>query len=325
MRVVYLSPGRFQHPYSDDVEAALDGVADVSLHLTDDGTVPDFGGCSVVVEHGGQFSTPEMWQAAREAGVRLWQVTATGLDHMDVAAFLRVGIPLANMPGPSSTAIPMAEHTLALMLAVAKRLRASRRELERGGLYEPLTTELHGKALGLIGLGASGSEVSRRARAFGMTVYAVDAVEVPAALARELEIEFMGGPDALDEMLPLLDYVSLHVPLLAETRGILGREQLALLKPGAVVINVARGPLLDEAALRDALESGQVGGAGLDVFEREPTAPDNPLLAYENVIATPHNGVVSRELSVRRAGVVVDNVRRAAAGEGPLHLVSQAP
>jgi len=158
-----------------------------------------------------------------------------------------------------------------------------------------------------------------------MTVYAVDAVEVPAALARELEIEFMGGPDALDEMLPLLDYVSLHVPLLAETRGILGREQLALLKPGAVVINVARGPLLDEAALRDALESGQVGGAGLDVFEREPTAPDNPLLAYENVIATPHNGVVSRELSVRRAGVVVDNVRRAAAGEGPLHLVSQAP
>jgi phosphoglycerate dehydrogenase-like enzyme len=224
MRVLYITPAAYLTPYYDDVADALDEHVSLALYDFDQPAEPQLEGVSVVIEHGGQFSTPAMWDAGRAAGVRLWQVTATGLDHMNVAAFLERGIPLANMPGLSSTAIPMAEHVFALMLAVAKRLQQSRERLQGCVLFEPMTSELHGKTLGLIGVGASGREVARRAAAFGMRVVAVDAVEPPPDVQSELRIEFLGGADALGRLLPLADYVSLQVPLTSATRDLLNRS-----------------------------------------------------------------------------------------------------
>jgi D-3-phosphoglycerate dehydrogenase len=157
-----------------------------------------------------------------------------------------------------------------------------------------------------------------------MVVMAVDLVDVPAIERESLGLAFFGGVQDLDRVLVEADYVSLHVPLTPATRGLVGRRELSLLKPTAVLVNVARGALVDEAALVETLERRQIGGAGLDVFAAEPIDPDHPLLRLDTVVATPHNGVVSRELSLRRADVALENVERVVGGLPPLFLVHPA-
>jgi phosphoglycerate dehydrogenase-like enzyme len=320
VKVLYVAPERLLDPYYYDfVEAA--GSAVTSRVFDPDAPVASqFAGVEVVIEHAGGFSTPEMWDAAAAAGVKLWQITGTGVDHVDVASFLERGIPFANMHGPS--AIPMAEHALTLMLAVAKKLVVSRRNLDKRRFGKPITSELFGKTLGIVGVGATGRELARRCHALGMRVVGVDLVEIPPAALEELGIEFVGGPDRLDWLLQEADYLSLHVPLNTTTRGLIDRRRLSLMKPGATLVNVARGALVDEHALAEALREGRLAGAGLDVFSEEPFDVDHPLLQLDNVIATPHNGVISRELSVRRAGVMMEQVNRVARGLSPLHLVT---
>ena len=139
-----------------------------------------------------------MLDAGVASGVKLWQVTATGLDHVNVGVFLEKGITLANMPGPVSTAIPMAEHALFMMLALSKRLYASQHSFNEGILNLPMTSEIFGKTVGLIGLGASGKELARRCGALGMTVMAIDLVDVSKEILDELGIEFFGKIDDLD-------------------------------------------------------------------------------------------------------------------------------
>jgi phosphoglycerate dehydrogenase-like enzyme len=320
VKILYVAPERLLNPYYYDFIAAAGGAVTSSVFDPDAAVASHFEGVDVVIEHGGGFSTPEMWDAAAAAGVKLWQITGTGVDHIDVASFLKRGIPLANLRG--AAAIPMAEHALTLMLAVAKKLVVSRRNLDNRRFGEPMTCELFGKTLGLIGVGASGRELARRCRALGMRVVGVDLVEVPPAVLEELGIEFVGGPDRLDCLLQEADYVSLHIPLNTTTRGLIDRRRLSLMKPGATLVNVARGALVDEDALAEALRQGRLAGAGLDVFSDEPFDIDHPLLQLDNVIATPHNGVITRELSFRRADVMMEQVNRVARGLPPLHQVT---
>ena len=212
-----------------------------------------------------------------------------GVDNIDLEAATKKGIAVMNTPGANAVAV--AEHTFALMLALARHLcRAD--ALTRAGRWEKKSlqgTELRAKTLGIAGLGRVGMEVARRARAFGMEVIAHDPF-VPTTAARELGIQLAG----LDEVYAAADYLTLHVGLTPQTAGMINAASLARMKKGVRLINCARGELVEEAALADALRSGHVAGAALDVFHEEPPK-SSPLLALENVIATPHIAGSTRE------------------------------
>ena len=322
MKVVYIAHPGIEEPWYTDFKTALGDRFPHSVLDRDAPLGPQFDGVRVVVDQGGQATRP-MIDAGAEAGVVLWQAVTTGLDHTDVAYILSKGIRLANTPGQFS-AIALAEHSLFLMLAIAKKLRSAELNLRAGVMYQPLTEELAGSTLGLIGLGASGKELARRAKAFEMRVIALDAVAVPAEESADAGVERFGGPEMLDELLRESDYVSLHVPLTAATRHLIDAEKLALMKPTAVLINVARGEIVDEAALTDALLAGRLGGAGIDVFSREPPDTSSPLFRLDNVISTPHVAGTTFGTSRRRGEASVENIVRIDAGLPPLFEVTSA-
>jgi len=205
-----------------------------------------------------------------------------GVDNVDTDAATRKGIVVMNTPG--ANAIAVAEHTLGLMLSLARFIpRAD--QTTRAGKWEKKSlqgTELRGKTLGIVGLGRVGIEVARRAKPFGMKVIAYDPF-VSQQLARDLEIELSG----IDPLYAVSDYISLHVGLTPQTQGMINAAALAKMKKGVRLVNCARGELIDDAALLQALNSGQVSGAALDVFTQEPPK-ESPLLTAPNVIATPH-------------------------------------
>jgi D-3-phosphoglycerate dehydrogenase / 2-oxoglutarate reductase len=205
-----------------------------------------------------------------------------GVDNVDLEAATRRGIVVMNTPGGNASSV--AEHTLGLMVALARHLtRADASVKQQRWEKKSLTgTELRSKTLGLVGLGSIGREVARLAQAYQMEVVACDPYVSPQ-LVREQNIRLV----VLEELLRVSDYISLHASLTPETEGLINAERLALMKPGARIINCARGELIDETALLAALESGRVGGAGLDVFAAEPPR-DWRLTAHPSVVATPH-------------------------------------
>jgi phosphoglycerate dehydrogenase-like enzyme len=260
---------------------------------------------------------------AAEAGVKLWQVLGTGLDHVDIDYIVNRGLPLANTPGPFSS-VALAEHALLFMLYFAKQFPLSQQNLRNGVFYRPLNSELEGSTLGLVGLGASGRELAKRAAAFGMRIVGLD-VEPPLQAALDsLGVTYLGGPEALHSLLGQSDYVSMHVPLTRRTRHMLDARALACLRRDAVLINVARGEIVDQAALVDALRNRTLRGAGIDVFGHEPLDPDDPLLELDNVVLTPHVAGGTTGTSRRRAEAVAENVRRTEGGLPPLYAVKRA-
>jgi len=237
-----------------------------------------------------------------------------GVNHLDLPACRRRGLVVTHTPGVVTEAT--AEHAMALLLACARRVAEGDRFIRRGGWTEVdpnalLGTGLSGKRLGLVGFGRIGQAMARRAAAFGL--------EITYAAPRE-----MGVPDTrllpLEALLAEADVVSLHCPLTPATRNLLSRERLALLKPGAIVINTARGGVLDDAALAEALAAGRLEAAGLDVFPDEPLVPA-AYLGLENVVLTPHLGSGTRETRGAMADMVFDEVERVARGEPPRHPV----
>jgi D-3-phosphoglycerate dehydrogenase len=246
--------------------------------------------------------------------------TGIGYDNINVADATKFGIAVCNVPdGPS---VSTAEHAVCLMLAVAKHLHRSSRVLRDGvrGDYFTMFTgiELDGLTLGLVGLGRIGSRVARAARGLGMNVMTYDPY-----LNRELAHEV--GADAtasLDDLLAKSDVVSLHVPLTTETRHLLNADRLARMKPGALLINTARGGLIDEAALLAALESGHVRGAGIDVFDTEPPPADHPLLSRPDVIATPHIAAATTAAKVRLWEGAIQQALAVLEGRRPDHLIN---
>jgi len=226
--------------------------------------------------------TAELLEAAPQ--LKVIGRAGIGVDNIDLEAATRRGVLVMNTPG--GNAVSVAEHTFALLLALARRVPAADQSTRAGEWRksEFAGFELKGKTLGLVGLGRIGQEVARRALAFEMQVLAHDPF-VAAALGRDLGVELV----ALEELLGRADFVSLHVTLTPETQHLLNRERLAQCKRGVRILNTARGELIDEAALADALQSGQAAGAALDVFAGEPPR-DSPLLRLPNVIATPHIG-----------------------------------
>jgi phosphoglycerate dehydrogenase-like enzyme len=242
---------------------------------------------------------------------------------VDVQYIVERGLALANTPGPFSS-VALAEHALFLMLYFAKNFPSTQHNLRAGRFYRPMNDELDGATLGLIGLGASARELAQRASAFGMRLLGIDLQPPPRDVLEALGVRYMGGPESLDALLGQSDYVSIHVPLTRRTRHLLDARALAVMRPHSVLINVARGGIVDQAALVAALQRGALRGAGLDVFAVEPLEPDSPLLKLDNVVLTPHVAGVTTGTSRRRAEAVAANVRRTAAGLPPLYAVSQA-
>jgi glyoxylate reductase len=227
---------------------------------------------------------------------------------------------VTNTPGVLTDAT--ADIAFALLLAQARRLPEGERAIKAGrwGDWQPwflLGRDLTGKTLGIIGLGEIGKAVARRGLGFGMRVV-YNSRQRKQDVEAELGVEWREMPALLAES----DYVSLHMALNPETRGMIGAAELAAMKPDAVLINTARGGVVDQDALIDALRSGGIGGAGLDVFESEPLPPDHPLLGFDNVIVSPHLGSATVETRTRMSDLAVDNMLAFFRGERPPRCVN---
>ncbi len=233
--------------------------------------------------------------------LRMIATCSIGTDMVDLEVARDLGIVVSNQPGRTAPAV--AEHMFALMFAVAKRAAFQTAELKAGRWTRKDNVTLQGKVLGVVGTGAIGAEMARLARAIGMEVIAWT-FNPSDARAESLGLRFVG----LDALLRGADVVSLHVKLTEDTRGLLGARELALMKDEAILLNGARGAVVDMAALHDALMAGRFTGAGLDVFPDEPLAPDDPILQCEQVVLTPHAADSTPEAVELLNQGAVDNV-----------------
>jgi phosphoglycerate dehydrogenase-like enzyme len=238
----------------------------------------------------------------RAAGLKVIARTGVGLDSIDLDAATRHGVVVTTTPGTNHETV--ADHTLALMLAVLRSLRPNDAGVRGGGWRDfaiPLS-QLHGATVGLVGFGAIGRAVGRRVEAFGATVLVHD----PFAPAEVETVE-------LDDLLRRSGVVSLHLPLSPDTERLLDARRIALMAPGAVLVNTSRGPLVDQEALTDALAAGRLGGAGLDVFAVEPPGA-GPLAALDNVVMSPHCGGISAQSNLAMSRMATESVLAALAG-----------
>ena len=240
--------------------------------------------------------------------LRLISIWGTGTDNVDLEAARRQGIRVTNTPGVSAVAV--AEHTLALMMAVAKRTVQVDQQVRQGRWPRAMVTQLRGKTLGLIGTGAIGREVARLGAGIGMRVIAW------TFHPRGDVAEWV----AFEDVFRRSDVLSIHVRLSTETSGLIRREHLELMKPGAILINTARGGVVNEADLVQALVANRIAGAGLDVFETEPLPPESPLCSMPHVVLTPHAAGITPEATEAGLALAIENVCAFLAGE-PTHVV----
>lgn len=259
-------------------------------------------GCEGLIVRSETKVTADILQAA--GSLRVIGRAGVGVDNIDVPTATMRGVVVMN--APDGNTITTAEHTMALLISLARSIPQANSSLKSGRWERKkfIGVELQGKTLGIIGLGRIGRVVASRARAMGMTIVAYDPFIAPEQ-ARDLEIELA----PLDEVYARADFLTVHTPLTAETRGIIDREVFAKMKPGARVINCARGGLVDEQALYEAIKSGVIAGAALDVFCQEPPPVDHPLLGLDQVIVTPHLGASTTEAQEGVAFTVAEQMR----------------
>jgi len=237
-----------------------------------------------------------------------------GLDTVDLGAATRLGVAVVHAPGSNSQAV--AEHALMLMLACAKRARTIDRRTRAGdwsARHVVENVELGGRTLGILGIGNVGRRVARFAAALGMRVLAYD----PYVTADEIRRRGAEPVPSLEALLPEVDVLTCHTPLTDETRHLINAKALALLKPGAIFVNTSRGPVQSEPALLEALRSGRLAAAGLDVFEQEPSPLDNPLFNLDNVLCSTHVAGVTQEAHRIAGFQVIDEMLRVLRGERP--------
>jgi lactate dehydrogenase-like 2-hydroxyacid dehydrogenase len=253
-------------------------------------------------------------------GVKVVSNVAVGFDNIDLAAATRLGILVTNTPGVLTETT--ADLAFTLLMAVARRI-VEAHQFVHSGRWKRWTIDLlagqdiHHQTLGIFGMGRIGQAMARRAAGFSMRVLYHDSVRAAEALERELRLEFVSAERLLREA----DFVSLHVPLTAATRGLIGKRELEMMKPTAILINTARGPVVEEAALAEALRARRIAGAGLDVFEREPEVCPL-LLELDNVVLAPHIASASVATRQRMSIMAAENVIAALADRRPPNLVN---
>jgi phosphoglycerate dehydrogenase-like enzyme len=245
----------------------------------------------------------------------LIQQAAVGYDSIDHRAAAEYGIPVANAAGYNREAV--ADWTILAILNLLRHASWGDRQMHAGwwGRKEMMGRQLGSLIVGIVGLGNVGGTVARRLTGFGSPIVYCDP---------DPTREFAGASRVeLDELIRTADVVCLHAPLDVDTRGLIGAKELAAMKPGAILVNAARGPLVDEEALVAALRSGALAGAGLDVFATEPLAAGSPLRGFDNVFLSPHSGAATEEAEAHVLEVVGDNLLRVLDGEAPVNVVNQ--
>ncbi len=238
-----------------------------------------------------------------------------GVDKVDLAAATAKGIVVTNTPGGNTNAV--AELTLAFMLALARNIPCQDRQIRAEDWSLLKGVELADRTLGLLGIGRIGQRVAELAHVFGMKILFYDPFPPSEEFVRRVGVESC----TMDRIFAESDFVSLHLPLLPETRNLVNAERIASMKPGAFLINTARGGLVDEAALYEALESGKLGGAAFDAFEAEPSV-GNPLIALDNFISTPHVGSSTAQTTLRMGLMASQNALAVLRGERPQFVVN---
>ena len=253
-------------------------------------------------------------------GCRLVQTLAAGYESMHLDLITKLGIPLANNGGANSWAV--SDQAILLILAIYKQLLACNTSTRSGRWLEPITGqntfELANKKVGILGIGNIGKQVAKRVQAFDSEVQYHDMNRLDEATEKELNVSYV----SLDELFETSDIVTCHTPLTKETRHIVNSRRLSMMKSSAILINTSRGPVVDEMALISALMEGEIAAAGLDVFEKEPVDPDNPLLKMDNVVATPHMAGTTWDTWSRRAKFAFQNMERVRRGESPQAVVN---
>lgn len=251
--------------------------------------------------------------------LKLIQLVSAGFDQLDLALCRELGIPVANNGGTNATDV--AEHTIALILGWYRRMVEMDANVRQGAwsaIDSGMTTyTIHGKTVGIVGLGNIGRKVAPLLRAFGAEVLYSDAMPAPPEMEKSLGVSRV----TLDELLNRSDVVTVHVPLNAQTRGLIGAGELGMMKPTALLVNTCRGPVVDEDALIDALQAGQIAGAALDVLAKEPPAADNLLLRMTNVLLSPHIAGVTKDTWSRRGVFIFENLQRVAQGQPALAVI----
>ena len=257
---------------------------------------------------------------ATAPNLRLIQLLSAGYDRADIDSARKASVPISNNGGANSVAV--SEHALMLMLATSRQLVRQHTNVASGrwrGNDTPKLTELRGKTVGIVGLGTIGKKTARLALAFGMNVIYYDVARLTEGEEDALGVRFR----LLRELLRQSDILSLHVPLNDTTRHMIGAEQFSEMKSSAILINTSRGPVVDEVALTDALTSGEITAAGLDVLDQEPPPADNPLFGLDNVILTAHMAGPTFESNEARVRNAFDNVQRVNRGETPLWVIPE--
>lgn len=256
----------------------------------------------------------DVLRAAENA--RVVQTLAAGYDSLNLRLMRELEIPCCNNGGANSLAV--ADHAVLLMLTLYKQLMAADRSTREGRWSQPIsganTFEMADKLVGILGLGNIGRQVAKRAQGFDARVQYFDLFPQSPEHEKELNVTRVG----LEELFATSDIVTCHTPLTPTTRHIVSRDLIARMKPTAILINTSRGPVVDESALTDALSEGRIAGAGLDVFENEPVAPDNPLLSMDNVVVTPHSAGTTWDTWFRRAEFAYRNMRGVWDGDPPM-------
>ncbi len=275
---------------------------------TEDDTIRELAGFDAVIASGEPYTERVLRELPR---LRVISRNGVGYDRVDTAAATRHGVPVTITPAANHEAV--AEHTFALMLAVARRIVSGANDC-RGGAWRrrQVFIPLRGSTLGIVGLGRIGCSVASRAKAFRMRVLAFD-LTPNRSFAEQCGIELVD----LETLLRKSDFVSLHAPATPETFDLVNRSSLALMKPGSVLINAARGSLVNEVDLHEALASGHLAGAALDVFKVEPPPADHPLLAHENVVVTAHLASFDTQAREDMAIAAAKNILDILAGRWP--------
>ncbi|MFQ6027984.1 MAG: 2-hydroxyacid dehydrogenase [Dehalococcoidia bacterium] len=247
--------------------------------------------------------------------LKILSVWGTGVDHVDLAAASELGITVSNTPGYGAPYV--SEHALALALAVSRQIVQNDQYIRQGGWTRGFINELYNKTLGVVGTGAIGARMIQLGQGIGMKVIAWTMHPTPERAA-EYGVEFV----PLEQLMSQADVVSLHLALSPQTEKIIGREQLELMKPTAILVNAARGAVVDEAALLEVLQQGKIAGAGLDVFETEPLPAGHPFTQLDNVVLSPHAGGMAYNGTMRGLEMSVENLESFAAGN-PIYVVAE--
>ncbi|EHP88261.1 phosphoglycerate dehydrogenase [Methanotorris formicicus] len=303
-------------PLHEDAIKILKEVGDVEVAtgLSKEELLEKIKDAEVLVVRSGTKVTREVIEHAEK--LKVIGRAGVGVDNIDLDTATEKGIIVVNAPDASS--ISVAELTMGLMLAAARNIPQATESLKRGEWDRKRFKgiELYGKTLGIVGLGRIGQQVAKRAQAFGMNIIAYDPY-IPEEIANSLGIRLVSINDLCKES----DFITLHVPLTPKTKHMIGKEQIDLMKKNTIIVNCARGGLIDEKALYEALKEKRIRAAALDVFEEEPPK-DNPLLTLDNVIGTPHQGASTEEAQKSAGTIVAEQIKKILRGEPAENIVN---